>query len=182
VRTAFALSQCRPHSSFLLHPFLRFPCLVPRDYHLPFLPRFRARITTPNRKAVRMGQHCWLLLATVLTEILAITKWSKGLFPEPLPEKVFWAWVVGGMALVIYPTVNVRVLLLFFAAPVLLSLCSLFCFDTLTDPNADNLLSRFLFHSSSVSRKLGNTPRSGRGENQRPTKAPYPSFSSAISM
>jgi hypothetical protein len=114
------LPQYRPHSSFLLHPFLRFPCLVPRDYHLPFLPRFRARITTPHRKAVRMGQHCWLLLATVLTEILAITKWSKGLFPEPLPEKVFWAWVVGGMALVIYPTVNVRVLLLFFAAPVLL--------------------------------------------------------------
>jgi hypothetical protein len=34
----------------------------------------------PHRRAVRMGQHVWLLLATVVTELLVIFKWSKGQF------------------------------------------------------------------------------------------------------
>lgn len=60
------------------------------------------------RRAVRMGQHCWLLLATVITEILVITKWSKGQFPEPLPTRVKWGWTIGATLLVLYPIVQVR--------------------------------------------------------------------------
>ena len=59
------------------------------------------------RKAVRMGQHCWLLLATIGTELLAIVKWSKGQFPEPLPTRVKWGWAIGAALLVLYPTVRV---------------------------------------------------------------------------
>ena len=54
-----------------------------------------------------MGQHCWLLLATVLTELLVITKWSRGMFREPLPAPVKWGWITGGTLLVLYPTVRV---------------------------------------------------------------------------
>jgi phosphatidylserine synthase 2 len=56
-----------------------------------------------------MGQHVWLLLATILTELLVITKWSKGLFPAPLPTTVKYAWMVGATLLVLYPTVVVRI-------------------------------------------------------------------------
>ncbi|KAH9851756.1 phosphatidyl serine synthase-domain-containing protein [Lenzites betulinus] len=57
------------------------------------------------RRAVRMGQHVWLLLATIGTELLVIAKWSQGQFPEPLPAAVRWAWTVGASLLVLYPTV-----------------------------------------------------------------------------
>ena len=54
-----------------------------------------------------MGQHVWLLLATIVTELLAIVKWSQGQFPEPLPTHVRWAWTVGAGLLVLYPTMMV---------------------------------------------------------------------------
>lgn len=54
-----------------------------------------------------MGQHVWLLLATIGTELLAIVKWSKGQFPEPLPTQVKWGWAIGAALLVLYPTVRV---------------------------------------------------------------------------
>ena len=57
---------------------------------------------------MRMGQHVWLLLATIGTELLVITKWSQGQFPEPLPTRVRWAWAIGASLLVLYPTVRVR--------------------------------------------------------------------------
>ena len=60
------------------------------------------------RKAVRMGQHVWLLLATILTELLVIKKWSKGLFLQPFPAAVKWGWGIGGSLLVLYPIVQVR--------------------------------------------------------------------------
>jgi phosphatidylserine synthase 2 len=50
-----------------------------------------------------MGQHCWLLLATIMTEILVITKWSKGMFSEPLPAQVQWGWFAGVLVLMLYP-------------------------------------------------------------------------------
>jgi hypothetical protein len=50
-----------------------------------------------------MGQHVWLLLATIGTELLAIVKWSKGQFPAPLPTHVRYAWLVGAALLVLYP-------------------------------------------------------------------------------
>ncbi|KAL1950514.1 hypothetical protein VTO73DRAFT_5638 [Trametes versicolor] len=58
------------------------------------------------RRAVRMGQHVWLLLATIGTELLVIAKWSQGQFPEPLPTRVRWAWSIGAFLLVLYPTVR----------------------------------------------------------------------------
>ncbi len=54
-----------------------------------------------------MGQHVWLLLATILTELLVIRKWSRGVFPEPLPTPVKWGWAIGAGLLVMYPTVQV---------------------------------------------------------------------------
>lgn len=56
---------------------------------------------------MRMGQHVWLLLATIGTELLAIIKWSKGQFPTPLPTHVWFAWMVGAAMLVLYPIVQV---------------------------------------------------------------------------
>ena len=60
-----------------------------------------------------MGQHVWLLLATICTELLVITKWSQGQFPEPLPKQVKWAWALGASLLVLYPTVRVSLLNVF---------------------------------------------------------------------
>ena len=54
-----------------------------------------------------MGQHVWLLVATIGTELLAIAKWSTGQFPEPLPARVKAAWAIGAALLVLYPTVRV---------------------------------------------------------------------------
>jgi hypothetical protein len=60
-----------------------------------------------------MGQHVWLLLATILTELLVITKWSKGQFTEPLPMHIRWAWAIGGILLVLYPALRVSASLVF---------------------------------------------------------------------
>jgi phosphatidylserine synthase 2 len=54
-----------------------------------------------------MGQHVWLLLATIGTELLTIAKWSKGQFPEPMPKAVVYSWTFGAILLVLYPTVRV---------------------------------------------------------------------------
>jgi len=72
---------------------------------LPAVRELYQYINNP-KKAVRMGQHVWLLIATIATELLAITKWSKGQFPEPLPTPVKWGWFVGGGLLMLYPLVN----------------------------------------------------------------------------
>ncbi|KAF7299857.1 Phosphatidylserine synthase 2 [Mycena chlorophos] len=65
--------------------------------------------TNDPRRAVRMGQHVWLLLATVATEILVIIKWTSsphsGIPPLMSASKVVkMGWVVGGLALVVYPS------------------------------------------------------------------------------
>ena len=54
-----------------------------------------------------MGQHVWMLLATVATELLVILKWSKGQFTEPFPAPVKWGWAIGLTLLTIYPIVQV---------------------------------------------------------------------------
>lgn len=54
-----------------------------------------------------MGQHTWLLLATICTELLAIRKWSRGMFTEPFPFYVKLGWSVGAFILIVYPTVRV---------------------------------------------------------------------------
>ncbi|RXW25340.1 hypothetical protein EST38_g472 [Candolleomyces aberdarensis] len=72
---------------------------------LPAVRELYQYINDP-RRAVRMGQHVWLLLATVITELLVITKWSKGQFPEPLPPAVKWGWSVAAVLVVLYPAVQ----------------------------------------------------------------------------
>ncbi len=54
-----------------------------------------------------MGQHAWLLLATVVTELLIIIKFGRGQFPEPFPRpvKVFFAFLI--FFLIAYPTIKV---------------------------------------------------------------------------
>ena len=53
---------------------------------------------------VRMGQHVWLMIATIATEVLIIVKWGD--FPKPCPRnvKLFLGTVVA--FLVVYPTVK----------------------------------------------------------------------------
>ena len=58
---------------------------------------------------MRMGQHVWLMLATIGTELLAIVKWSKGQFSVPLPTSVRVAWSIGAALLVLYPVSQVSV-------------------------------------------------------------------------
>jgi len=58
------------------------------------------------RKAVRMGQHTWLLLATICMELLVIRKWSRGMFDTPFPTYVKVCWTIGGILLVGYPIVR----------------------------------------------------------------------------
>jgi len=72
---------------------------------LPAVRELYQYINDP-RRAVRMGQHVWLLLATIATELLVIMKWSKGQFPEPLPLRVKWSWGFGALLLVLYPTIR----------------------------------------------------------------------------
>ncbi|KZT23395.1 phosphatidylserine synthase 2 [Neolentinus lepideus HHB14362 ss-1] len=72
---------------------------------LPAVRELYQYINDP-RKAKRMGQHVWMLLATIGTELLTIIKWSKGQYPEPMPLYVKWAWAVGGFLLVLYPSVR----------------------------------------------------------------------------
>ncbi|ELU38241.1 phosphatidylserine synthase 2 [Rhizoctonia solani AG-1 IA] len=66
-----------------------------------------ANTQTLNRRAVRMGQHAWLLLATVLTELLIIFKWSRGMFAEPFPTHIKLAWSVGSALLIAYPSFKI---------------------------------------------------------------------------
>jgi len=54
-----------------------------------------------------MGQHTWLLLATICTELLAIRKWSRGMFTEPFPFWVKLGWSIGAILLTGYPIVSV---------------------------------------------------------------------------
>jgi len=72
---------------------------------LPAVRELYQYISDP-RRAVRMGAHVWLLLATILTELLAILKWSKGQFNEPFPKPVKWGWGIGLTLLTLYPTVQ----------------------------------------------------------------------------
>jgi len=60
------------------------------------------------KQAVRMGQHIWLLIATVVTELLVITKWSKGVLLKPTPPRVKLGWTVGVILLILYPIAQVH--------------------------------------------------------------------------
>lgn len=72
---------------------------------LPAVRELYQYINNP-RKAVRMGAHVWLLLATIGTELLVIIKYSQGQFPTPIPTVVKRSWALGAAGLVVYPTVK----------------------------------------------------------------------------
>lgn len=81
-----------------------------------------------------MGQHVWLLLATIITELLVITKWSHGQFPNPFPVTVKWGWAIGATLLVLYPIVQVSFFFsssfFFFFSVVTTFLCPCICIDS----------------------------------------------------
>lgn len=56
-----------------------------------------------------MGQHAWLLAATVCTEVLLIFKWGRGVFTEPFPTHIKYSLILGGMAVPLYPLIKVRI-------------------------------------------------------------------------
>ncbi|KAF8624415.1 hypothetical protein AX15_005895 [Amanita polypyramis BW_CC] len=58
------------------------------------------------RRAVRMGQHVWLLTATIVTELLVITKWSRGVFTTPTPRSVRLGLTAGAILLMLYPIIQ----------------------------------------------------------------------------
>lgn len=74
---------------------------------LPAVREFYQYMHNPKR-AVRMGPQLWLLLATVATELLVIAKWGNGheIFSHPLPPRVRVAWIVGAIAVIMYPMIN----------------------------------------------------------------------------
>ncbi|KAJ2079134.1 hypothetical protein H4R24_003988 [Coemansia sp. RSA 988] len=45
-----------------------------------------------NPRCKRMGAHCWLLIATLLTELLIVVKFARGEFTEPTPPFVIVFW------------------------------------------------------------------------------------------
>jgi len=55
------------------------------------------------KKAVRMGAHAWLLLATIVTELLVIRKWGKNIYTQPFPTYIKWALSIGSGLLALYP-------------------------------------------------------------------------------
>ncbi|KAJ3731451.1 phosphatidyl serine synthase-domain-containing protein [Lentinula guzmanii] len=86
------------------HPFVISRLAFVFLWALPAVRELSQYISDP-RKAVRMGQHVWLLLATIVTELLVIKKWSKGMF-EPFPRNVKWGWAIGVTLLVSYTVIQ----------------------------------------------------------------------------
>ena len=51
-----------------------------------------------------MGQHVWLMIATIATEVLIIVKWGD--FPQPCPKNVKFFLSSVAAFLVTYPMVK----------------------------------------------------------------------------
>jgi len=69
---------------------------------LPAVAELYQYIHTP-RKVVRMGQHAWLMGATVMTELLIISKFGHGRFEQPFPTPVKLFTASGAVLLISYP-------------------------------------------------------------------------------
>ncbi|KAF8510519.1 phosphatidyl serine synthase-domain-containing protein [Hysterangium stoloniferum] len=74
-------------------------------FALPAVRELYQYINDP-RMAIRMGQHAWLLFATILTEVLLVFKWGRGVFNEPFPTHVKWSLAIGGVTILVYPTIK----------------------------------------------------------------------------
>ncbi|KIJ55000.1 hypothetical protein M422DRAFT_221436 [Sphaerobolus stellatus SS14] len=74
-------------------------------FALPAVRELYQYINGPG-KALRMGQHTWLLFATVLTELLLVFKWGRGVFTEPFPLHIKYFLSTLAVTLVLYPTIK----------------------------------------------------------------------------
>lgn len=54
-----------------------------------------------------MGAHAWLLLATMVTELLVIRKWGKNIYTQPFPTYIKLSLIFGATLLVLYPLTKV---------------------------------------------------------------------------
>ena len=57
--------------------------------------------TDTNCSAI--GAQAWILMATIITEVLVVFKWGRGKFTEPFPKSVIAFWSVFISALVFFP-------------------------------------------------------------------------------
>jgi len=69
---------------------------------LPAVRELYQYLMNPKR-AIRMGAHAWLLLATMVTELLVIRKWGKNIYTQPFPHYIKWGISIGVSLLVLYP-------------------------------------------------------------------------------
>jgi phosphatidylserine synthase 2 len=46
--------------------------------------------------------HAWMCTINILTELMIIIKFSKGEFPEPMPDHIAYFWISGLSSLFIY--------------------------------------------------------------------------------
>ena len=56
-----------------------------------------------------MGAHAWLLLATIVTELLVIRKWGRAVFTQPFPLHIKWGLSIGVSLLVLYPVTKASI-------------------------------------------------------------------------
>ena len=50
-----------------------------------------------------IGAQAWILMATIITEVLVVIKWSEGIFPEPFPKAVITFWIIFVFLLIVFP-------------------------------------------------------------------------------
>lgn len=54
-------------------------------------------------KCKRLGAQAWLMILTIIVEILICIKWSYNQFPKPAPHMVIWFWRALLTALLVFP-------------------------------------------------------------------------------
>jgi hypothetical protein len=109
-----------------------------------------------------MGQHAWLLTATICTELLCIVKWSKGQFNDPFPTHIKWMLGLGISMLVFYPITRVSISLVFHLTkpdgrPVWRAKGSTIYQTTLESGKAQSALIQFCLLPSAYNDSLHNT-------------------------
>lgn len=71
-----------------------------------------------------MGAHAWLLLATIVTELLVIRKWGKTVFTQPFPTYIKWSLTFGFGLLALYPLARVSDKFTYDRLPVIEGYCA----------------------------------------------------------
>lgn len=50
----------------------------------------------------RLGSQTWMAVAIQLTELMIIVKFGQGMFPNTMPDYVFWAWIAFAVLYVLF--------------------------------------------------------------------------------